>query len=419
METNMNKQKLSDYFNLTPLKMTSQLEEYKQEDALYKNTIPLVNPNYIFGLEIEVEQIHQVDKPKFKSYWDVTPDNSLRNSGIEFVSKPLKAFQIEGALDQLVDNLKINGNPPEFTPRTSTHIHMNVRDLTISQIFNLVLIYTSVENVLFNWVGHGRDKNIFCIKLTDTEYIHQYTTLLNDPARATRYWNKYTALNLKPMESKGTIEFRHMYGTMDKEIILPWINFISCIKAYAKTVTTQDLYAQLRELNTNSLYEEYLYSIFGNYTKYLLLDITNLQTLLEDTITYVKLSTLVKKQPTTIDWETPPAIRFTDTNREQRTIGRAILDEVDPQEIPPTPYTPPLEYQPIDPTLTVNPIPNIRQTVEFNRMAEQFRLFEQQLGNTTHTPVNRPTRRPVPTIEERVQQRAAARQRMINNERGI
>ena len=306
----MNNQKLSDFYNLTPLRMTKLLESFKEEDSLYQNTIEIINPNYIFGLEIEAENITKIGKAKYKSYWDITGDNSLRNSGIEFVSKPIKAFQIEYAIDQVHNQLK-GYSQPDFTPRTSTHVHMNVRDLTIQQILNLVLIYTSVENVLFNWVGHNRDKNIFCIKLTDTDYVTKYKDLVSDIRNTVANWNKYTALNLKPIESKGTVEFRHMYGTWDKEIILLWINFLSCIKTYARTKTTEDLYKEIQELNTNSLYEEYLFNIFGKYTKYLTQNITNLQDLLEDSITYVKLSTLIKKKepseyvqmnPVHLDW---------------------------------------------------------------------------------------------------------------------
>ena len=424
MDNEMKNQKLSDFFNLHPLNMTKQLESYKEEDALYKTTIPMHNPNYIFGLEIEAENITQVGKSKYKSYWDITGDNSLRNSGIEFVSKPLKAFQLEYAIDQLHDQLS-KYPAPEFSPRTSTHVHMNVRDLTVNQIFNLVLIYTSVENVLFNWVGHNRDKNIFCIKLTDTDYVTKYQDLINYTVDTTHYWNKYTALNLKPMESKGTVEFRHMYGTWDKETILLWINFLSCIKTYARNKTTQDLYKEIQELNTNSFYEEYLFNIFGKYTKFLTQEIGNLQDLLEDSITYVKLSTLVKKKERIV--ATRPRI---DWNALRPQLEEEqVVQEAEGQAIPTTEPQRLTDEQVREVyrryTNITTPITNTTTTttdatqrlfadliltqIERQQRVEQDRL---DLNNRTRTPTpNRPL-----TIEERARQRAAARNNIHNQQ---
>lgn len=407
MDNEMKNQKLSDFFNLHPLNMTRQLESYKEEDALYKSTIPMHNPNYIFGLEIEAENIRAIGKAKYKSYWDVTGDNSLRNDGIEFVSKPLKSFQIEYAIDQLHDQLSKYPDP-EFSPRTSTHVHMNVRDLTINQIFNLVLIYTSVENVLFNWVGHNRDKNIFCIKLTDTDYVTKYQDLINYTVDTTHYWNKYTALNLKPMESKGTVELRHMYGTWDKEKILLWINFLSCIKTYARNKTTQDLYKEIQELNTNSFYEEYLFNIFGKYTKFLTQEIGNLQDLLEDSITYVKLSTLVKKKERVIsprlpriDWGVLRPIADDTIAEEliQQTENTTGTTPTEPQQ--PTPY---FTQRMLDEVMLAQS--NRQQQIVNNNNTNE--LFQTLIRQRTPTPT-----RPL-TVTERARQRTTARNNLRN-----
>jgi len=414
----MNKQKLSDYFFLVPLKMTAQLESYKLEDALYKTTIPMHNHNYIFGIEVEAENIHKVDDPTHKFYWDFVIDNSLRNHGLEFVSKPLKAFQLEYALDQLYTVITKH-QQPEFTPRTSTHVHMNVRDLTMSQIFNLVLIYTSVENVLFNWVGHNRDKNIFCIKLTDTEYIHTYTDLITNPTRAAHYWNKYTALNLKPMESKGTVEFRHLFGTWDKETILLWINLLSCIKTYARNKNTKDLYKEIQDLNTNSLYEEYLYSIFGQYTKHLTKNIINLQDLLEDSITYVKLSTLVKKKelPTFNPTATVRPILDNGWEPFNARVRGTRIDRVPdvPEEVAPDMNIPLTAARP--PVTDWNDLYHDLMETQMQAAQIQTQAPRALVDEVTRRPFIRPTTgRTNPSLEERAEQRRAARELLI---RGI
>lgn len=289
MDFNTNTQKLKDIFELAPLNMTKQLESFKEEDALHKTTYNLKQKNYIFGIEIELENyVNEYIKSQHRSYWTSVPDGSLRNHGIEFVSLPLKAYQIEKALTQLHQGLA--KNVVEFSERTSVHIHMNVRDLTFTQLLGLVLIYTSVEPMLFKWVGHNRNRNTFCIPLLNTDFYKLYRSITIHPRSITRHWMKYTALNLLPIGSKGTVEFRHLYGNMDKQVILTWIELLSQMKFYTKTHTLQEITKTISELNTNSLYTEYVSDIFKENAKLLLSNTDNIQDDLEHAITYCKLA---------------------------------------------------------------------------------------------------------------------------------
>ena len=118
--------------------MTEQLESFQLEDELWPSTLPLVQPNFIFGVELEMENIKTEAKPnKFNNYWTPTTDNSLRNNGVEFVSLPLKAFQIEKA---------------------PTHLNNNFS----------TLVYTSVEKLLFKWVGAFSIWNAFSGRETNS-----------------------------------------------------------------------------------------------------------------------------------------------------------------------------------------------------------------------------------------------------------
>ena len=283
-----NSKKLNQYFDLAPLKMTGQLESFALEDALYKEDLPVPIKNYIFGLEIEVENIRSsLLAPAYRSYWNVTGDNSLRNGGVEYITLPLKAFQIDKALQQLQQ--RSSRMRPEFTERTSTHVHMNIRDLTIDQIYNLTLLYITVERLLCRWVGHDRDKNIFCIPLNNTNYYNAINALRGYPKETIRNWQKYTAYNLAPAGSKGTVEFRHLYGTWNREVINTWISMLSLLKQKAKNVTTNDLTTTILQLNTNSFYYEYVRDIFKSYTPDLISPEEDLTDLLESSITYCKL----------------------------------------------------------------------------------------------------------------------------------
>lgn len=290
MEFSANKNRVSKYFNLPALNQTEREKTLESQDKEFTNTIQMANRTYIFGIEVEVENVQGIRVLyNHQPYWEITADNSLRNHGAEFVSCPLKATQLEAAIHQL--NTSLSGYKYDFSPRTSVHVHMNVRDLTMDQITALLLLYTTVENLLFRWVGKERDKNVFCIKLTETDYVKSFLGLSNDPQSTVHYWNKYTALNLHPIESKGTVEFRHLAGTCDKNVILLWVNLLSCLKTYAKNIGSLTfLLEQIYALNSNSEYETFLFNIFGEYTKELVWQDTD--KLMASAISYVKLATL-------------------------------------------------------------------------------------------------------------------------------
>ena len=295
MELAANENKLSQYFDLPAFGMTKRLEQSAPEDKLWKTSIDLVQPNFVFGVELEVENIRDpMNQPKHYNYWSATNDASLRNHGVEFVSHPMKAFQIEKALRQIKE---LNPNyEPVFSERTSTHVHMNARDLTLNQILALTLVYASVEKLLYNWVGHNRDKNIFCVPLYNTNYLQYFSTIVEQPNNLQFTWMKYAGYNLLPLRSKGTVEFRHLYGTWDTETILQWINFLSCMKVYVKQNSLENVYDAISQLNTDSTYVSYIQGIFKKHTDALMKDINNLQDLLEDTVTMCKMS-CVKLKP--------------------------------------------------------------------------------------------------------------------------
>lgn len=312
MEIKPNNARISKYFDLPPLNQTATHEHLSKEDKYYTPQHKMVCNPYIFGIEIEVENCDIKNLHYNEAlYWSITNDNSLRNGGVEFVSLPLRADQAENALTQLFHQLP---NTIEFSPRTSIHVHMNVRDLTLDQISCLVILYTAVEDLLFKWVGHNRDQSIFCIKITETHYEKNFVELNKNPRETVHYWNKYTAMNLLPIESKGSIEFRHMEGNQDKERILTWINILSCLKIAAKQHTFPILIRQITSLNTSSEYETFIESIFGTLTPTLTKNIFNLQTILEEPISYIKLALI-------------------DLNKHNipKTVG--IYDNIIPQEV--------------------------------------------------------------------------------------
>ena len=299
METEVNPNKISKYFNLPSLGQRERIGKYLNEDKLHKPTLPIHNKKYIFGIEVEVENVpHPEIQAQHTSYWNITSDGSLRNNGVEFVSVPLSLYQVENALRQLSSSLPKDA---DFSPRTSVHVHMNVRDLDVGQINNLIILYTLVEDLLFDYAGAERKKGVFCIPILDTDYVKNYTTFIQHPDTVVQYWNKYTALNIAPMAEKGTVEFRHMRGTSDVEYILNWVNLLACLKTYAKEHTMKEIMSDVYMLNSNSMYASFVTRIFGEWSRLFKIDEAMLHKKLQSNVSYVKLANVAagpRKQPT-------------------------------------------------------------------------------------------------------------------------
>ena len=351
MEPSRNLNRISKYFNLPTLKQAALTETLKEEDASWAKTIKMAAPMFLFGMEVEVENVPDpVVICQKQPYWTITIDNSLRDYGYEFITPPLRADQFEGALKQLNYSLP---NNCRFTPRTSVHVHMNVRDLNIEQINSLILIYTVMEGVLFNWVGTRKD-NVFCIPIIDTDYVQNYITFVNDPRDMVESWNKYTAFNMQPVCTKGTVEFRHMYGTANVNVLLKWINILSKLKQFAKKYTLMQVKSTILELNSNSQYEMFIDDVFEDYAEELKRTTPNLQESMQHEVSYAKLATIKAFEPERQIFAEAPEIRNPRRDAQiptptRRVDARALIDTLHREQLTvPTPQRNRFYYQSIN-----------------------------------------------------------------------
>ena len=221
----------------------------------------LIDCEEYVGIELEVENIHE--PLSISNYWRIDSDGSLRNYGVEFISTPMKAKHILPAMQHLTSKLYLH-NKPTFTSRCSIHVHLNVQDLTWHQIYCLVLLYSIFEKHFFNVAGTKREENIFCVPLYKSTQLNCLTKLkasLTD-------WSKYTAFNLGPIYGSnhsgclGTIEFRHLYGTLDSNIIMHWVNSIVKLKAACKKEKLNNLVNRILTMNSTSEYLHLYKTIF-------------------------------------------------------------------------------------------------------------------------------------------------------------
>ena len=171
----------------------------------------------LFGIECEIEAITR--QPSMGGVWSMTDDGSLRNGGKEFISSPVilsSAIEAFGALHAQ----KFYIEAEAFSERTSIHVHMNCQGLDEQQVKNILLLYALYEECFFLMANPSRRFNIHRVPLTETHMPTFYGRPLNVIVDR---WHKYTALNLLPLASQGTIEFRHMHGHSDQALHEQWL----------------------------------------------------------------------------------------------------------------------------------------------------------------------------------------------------
>lgn len=181
-----------------------------------------------FGCEFELESIREVDLTT-NLFRDCTEDNSLRNNGREFITKPLsmsEAIQAHASL--------FNGKAVQYecmddvcTDRCSTHVHVNFQDVEADKVKQFIRLYALIEPLFFNAVAESRQNNIYCVPLSSTTLLRK--VLSADLSYLTEIWHKYAAFNVKPLAQLGTIEFRHFEATMDTAKVSRWLRMIEAL----------------------------------------------------------------------------------------------------------------------------------------------------------------------------------------------
>jgi len=228
----------------------SNVYEAFQPGALNNGDLIAPNAPLFVGLECEIESILQTNE-HMHSFSPVN-DHSLRNHGMEFVSKPTPIMNIVPEFTKLHSSIKFRDLSQRFSERTSIHVHVNCCNIEIKEVKNIILMYALFEEFFFMLVHPKRRHNIHCVALTETYlpsmYKHDLGTLVNK-------WHKYTALNIKPLTSFGTIEFRHMEGHADDALLGSWLKTINNVMEVgknnpidAKTLTSNNIKVWFRSI---------------------------------------------------------------------------------------------------------------------------------------------------------------------------
>ena len=257
---------LSKLYNYAALAVKKAQHTAFEQKMNHTNVFPVVCETGLVGIEIEVEGLKN-GAPYPDYYWHGKEDHSLRNNGYEYASIPLRGYQIEKALTYLSNTLAATGVTPEFSNRCSVHVHLNVRDMTWDQVRSLVLLYSIFEKHFFHIAGTKRENNIFCVPLYKCDLKGGISQL----EYYTENWQKYCAINLGPILGSqdvgrfGTIEFRHLYGTLDVKTIIDWVNNLFKLRLAAVKYPFKDLWEKVVNLNSTSEYIQLYKDVFGEY----------------------------------------------------------------------------------------------------------------------------------------------------------
>lgn len=299
---------LSKIFGRENKTIFSYQDDFKKSFAKFEPTFSFCDNNTNVGIEIEVERVGNnsgvlESDNKMCYLWNNVEDGSLRNNGREFVSIPVKGSNIEFALTTLNSFLtksKTTANH-EFTDRTSVHVHVDFSTLAPEDLQSFMAVYIAVEPLLYAFVGGDRSENIFAVPLNETNMHDELLKALFEPKIANstldtvcRHWTKYTGINLVPVRTYNTVEFRHMVGTCNVRHLCNWINAILQLRLYAIKNNLETVLRRLTDMNTVSDYGAFINEVFY-YDDHLLRAINvNLDKELENTTTFLK-SIKVKK----------------------------------------------------------------------------------------------------------------------------
>lgn len=305
-------------------------EEYLRHFPEIRSKSPYIftSPKVLIGVEVEAENVIRIN-PNLHSptLWAIKDDGSLRNHGREFVTPGvIPASAAEDSLRFLFSEIN---QDIDFSKRTSIHVHMDVRQLQFKQLLGLLFTYSVVENLLFQFVGNNRRNNIFCVPIIETSIMEKLSK--NPVASLTHistHWHKYSALNLLPISRWGSIEFRHMPGTTNIMHIIQWIDLITSLKVFAYRYTLEEIVDRIIALNSNSRYQQFVESVFGEKCVYL--NMSNLLNDMEKAVYLVKhcafTNTFHKLVTNTVNYESRLGRRLNSWLRKLTNEQRVALE---------------------------------------------------------------------------------------------
>jgi len=217
-----------------------------------------------FGIEVEVEG---ENLPDIVKGWTTHHDGSLRGNSMEYLLPgPLGIDKCKDRLEYLQSKLSHPDVIINKSNRTSVHIHRNVQELTIRQIYNICTLYFIFEIPMTEYAGKERIGNVYCLRAVDAEFLIfeiidsiQNLTFLDNFNRNDEI--RYSGLNLTSIPTFGSVEFRAFRGTIIAKDILNWMLVIEALfQSSLKYRNPKDIVSHFLEVGP----EKFLSNIMPN-----------------------------------------------------------------------------------------------------------------------------------------------------------
>lgn len=280
-----------------------------------------------YGVEVEAEGCDvrtagELDwSQSFQRDWTYVEDGSLRNGGIEFVSRPLTRHSLRPAITHLWDYFR--AGRMRGTVRTGIHIHASCLHLETADVYRILQHYALVEPVLMAFCGPEREENIYCIP---------WYRGTDEPAKIIRWLEeqdrfllereehpcKYSALNVLPLRRYGTIEFRHAPTWTDEAPMQQWAEAVRAV--WQTHETEYNVLERYRDLGPVGFYRSFLPPFMPDVPE---------QTFIDLDVEYVA-SLLVPPTPgmahPSLTWGTPPMLNIDAPALPGNTLDEAFAN---------------------------------------------------------------------------------------------
>jgi hypothetical protein len=218
-------------------------------------------PDREIGIEIEMEGGKLVRGP---AGWETTSDGSLRGESVEWVlTRPVSEADSYILLDRLQRHLRDHDSVLTPSDRCGVHIHVNVQEMDVDEVFKFCILYLVLENLLVEWCGEDREGNLFCLRAEDADYLVK--CLLSAKKKGSfRYAAqediRYASMNITSLAKYGSLEFRALRTPEDFNRIKTWIKFLLAIKRASTNYKSTEEIIELISMRGGRLF---LRDIFG------------------------------------------------------------------------------------------------------------------------------------------------------------
>jgi hypothetical protein len=217
------------------------------------------------GLELEVETGRRFPERGFDE-WALVGDGSLRGGGEFVLKKPLDKDAAFSALDNLHQCLEAAGTTLHDSDRTSTHVHINVQKLNLTQLYNFMVVYLLLEDLLVKYCGPSREGNLFCLRSSDADYLIRFLADVASTGNHSAFGTnqvRYASMNVCSIPKFGSLEFRAMRGMVtDPAFIKDWVNIL--LRLEEKALQYRDPKDILMNLSMDGG-ERFAQNILGEY----------------------------------------------------------------------------------------------------------------------------------------------------------